>query len=200
MLGNTENTQSNSLILQRVLRALLSNWYLLVALPLFGFGIGLFYSYRLQDVYAAKGRVILKASDVVDYQQQLYAGLGVNSAYGSYDQVESQKRVIRSSNLISEVLDRLDLDVSYFIEGRIKTTEVYKSTPFRVEPIGNANRAGGNIKLQIQDTNTVQLSFFKGEEEVLRVLDFEEEFIADGFAFVIHPTFNITKSHLTSLK
>ncbi|MFT6443294.1 MAG: capsular exopolysaccharide synthesis family protein, partial [Salibacteraceae bacterium] len=200
MLGNTENTQSNSLILQRVLRALLSNWYLLVALPLFGFGIGLFYSYRLQDVYAAKGRVILKASDVVDYQQQLYAGLGVNSAYGSYDQVESQKRVIRSSNLISEVLDRLDLDVSYFIEGRIKTTEVYKSTPFRVEPIGNANRAGGNIKLQIQDTNTVQLSFFKGEEEVLRVLDFEEEFIADGFAFVIHRTFNITKSHLTSLK
>jgi len=200
MLGNSENTQSNSLILQRVLRALIGNWYLLLALPLFGFGIGLFYSYRLQDVYAAKGRVILKASDVVDYQQQLYSGLGLNTAYGSYDQVESQKRVIRSSNLISEVLDRLDLDVSYFIEGRIKTTEIYKSTPFRVEAIGSANAVGVKIKLQIQDTNAVQLSYFKGEEEISRILNFEEEFIVDGFAFVIHRTFNITTSHLTSLK
>ena len=200
MLGNIENTKRNSLIMQRVLRAFISNWYLLIALPLFGFGIGLFYSYRLQDVYAAKGRVILKASDVVDYQQHLYSGLGFNSAYGSYDQVESQKRVIRSSNLISEVLDRLDLDVSYFIEGRIKTTEVYKSTPFHVEAIGNANRIGVNIRLQIQDTNTVQLSYFKGDDEILRTLDYEEEFIADGFAFVIHRTFNITQSHLPSLK
>ena len=41
--------------------------------------------------------------------------------------------ILSSRRLINETIEKLDLDVSYLIEGRIKTGEVYKGTPFYIE-------------------------------------------------------------------
>ena len=114
------------------LRILSQNWWLLVIVPVAVYSLALVYLHRTQEVYAARMQVILKSGEVYDYQSNLLKGLGMSNSFRSYDQIESQKKVIRSTNMVAEVLERLNLDVSYFIEGRLKTTEYFKSTPFEV--------------------------------------------------------------------
>ncbi|MBK7886333.1 MAG: hypothetical protein IPJ86_03245 [Bacteroidetes bacterium] len=41
--------------------------------------------------------------------------------------------ILSSTKMVDETVKKLGLDISYYIEGRIKTGEVYKGTPFEVQ-------------------------------------------------------------------
>ncbi|MBT6133523.1 MAG: hypothetical protein HOH53_10635, partial [Flavobacteriales bacterium] len=116
----------------KLLVHIVSNWYFILFLPLLAFALSYVYTHRIPDVYAAKCQILLKSNETYDYQQQIYRGLGFSSKYASYEETASQMRVIKSSNLIEEVLHSLSLNVSYYIIGRLKVTEVYEHMPFRV--------------------------------------------------------------------
>jgi hypothetical protein len=59
---------------------------------------------------------------VYDYQSQVYKSLGYVQ---SYSDIVNQKRVLTSYDLIDAALNKLDFDISYFIVGRFKTSQVY---------------------------------------------------------------------------
>jgi tyrosine-protein kinase Etk/Wzc len=48
------------------------------------------------------------------------------------EEVTNEIMVLKSTRFIDETIKKLGLDISYYIEGRIKTGEVYKGTPFEV--------------------------------------------------------------------
>ncbi|MCB0482744.1 MAG: hypothetical protein KDC83_15045, partial [Flavobacteriales bacterium] len=200
MNNGQKTTTDNSFMIQRIVRAVFANWYFILLLPALGFAIGFLYSHRLEDVYAAQSRLILKSTDVYDYQKTLYAGLGLNNSYGNYDQVESQKRVIKSSNLLQNVLDRLNLNVAYYIEGRIKTTEVYRNTPFQIKPLGGGNPTGHKINIRIIDTHKAVLAYKMGEAEIQREILFGEAYIENGFAFEVIKLINISEINLPTIR
>jgi tyrosine-protein kinase Etk/Wzc len=79
------------------------------------------------DIYGATTQILLKDQEVYDYQSQVYKSLGYAGVYGD---LVNQKRVLTSYDLVDEALDKLDFDVSYFIVGRFKTTQVYGTLPF----------------------------------------------------------------------
>lgn len=136
-----------------VWRLFSKNWYLFIVLPALAAGIAFFYTHRLTDIYAAKTQILLKSEDVLDYSRNL-------SFYSTYESNQSQLRVLKSSDLIEDALGKLNLEVSYFIIGRIKVTEVYGSMPFVVVSDNfTENSIGKEFRLNIIDTSFFQLSF-----------------------------------------
>lgn len=185
----------------KIVAIVLSHWYLLLALPLVAGVASYVYTHRLADIYAAKCQILLKANDTYDYQQQIYKGLGFSSSYSSYEETASQMRVIQSSGMISRVMKKLPLEVSYFIVGRLKVTEFYKHLPFKVHTDERSSvNSETDFNLTLLDTNRFKLSYNIGGQTKEHEFRFGELILDDGLYLRITNEGNLNAMTLKSLR
>ena len=136
------------------------NWYIVALFIILASILSFFYTYKLPEIYAAKSQILLKNDETYDYQTQMYKGIGY---YQDYQDNTNQIRVITSNDLIKKTLINLKVDVSYYIVGRLKTTEVYEAMPFdfSVKSL-NAGLYGQKMKFKIINEKQYQLTYKKG--------------------------------------
>src|SRR5882672_10485162 len=115
--------------LRYFLRIFSKNWYLVVVAAVLSSVLCYLYLYKQADVYGARTQILLKDRQTYNYQSQVYENIGYIAAYGD---IVNQKRVLTSYDMVSKTLDKLDFDVSYYVIGRFKTTEMYEKRPFNV--------------------------------------------------------------------
>jgi uncharacterized protein involved in exopolysaccharide biosynthesis len=142
--------------------------------------------------------VLLKNEDTYDYQNQIYKGIGY---YQSYQDNANQIRVLTSNDLIGDVLSKLKFDVSYYIVGRLKTTEVYEGVPFEISvKMLNQNLYEKEIKFKIIDEFKYELSYTKSKETVSKVFAFDKEVIDPDFYITVAKNAVLNKRTISSLK
>lgn len=116
-----------------ILRVVKSNWWIpIVILPLF-YSAGMFYAYKQISVYQAYTSLLLNNNDTY-YQNNV---VSENSFYSTSSYVDNinEKRVIESYDLMEKTVDALfdRLSVSYYIIGKVRTTEQFSGNPFKVK-------------------------------------------------------------------
>lgn len=159
--------------LRYFLRIASKNWYFVAVALVLASVLSYLYSYKLPDIYGASTQILLKDSEVYDYQSSVYKSLGYVGIYGD---IVNQKRVLTSYDLIDDALDRVDFDVSYFIVGRFKTTQVYGSLPFTVQmDVINAKLFDRPIDLRIVDLDHYELGYDQNGQVVKKVLPFDQQ-------------------------
>jgi uncharacterized protein involved in exopolysaccharide biosynthesis len=165
--------------LRSAIRIVSKNWYIVVVALGLSAVLSFLYSYRLPDVYGASTQILLKGRDTYDYQSQMYKNLGYVGIYGD---IVNQKRVLTSHDLINTALDKLDFDVSYWIVGRFKTSQVYGTLPFtvRLEPL-DPDLYERPFDMKILSTDTFQLDYEGGNGPVQVRLPFNKEVMTDHF-------------------
>lgn len=143
--------------LRLFLRIAAKNWYFLVIALVLSLVLSYLYTYKLPNIFGASTQILLKDRDSYDYQSQVYKSLGYVGVYGD---IVNQKRVLTSYDLIDETLSKLDFDVSYYIVGRFKTSQVHGTLPFTVsmEPL-KPELFERLIDLKILDTERFELTF-----------------------------------------
>ena len=106
------------------------NWYVFV----FFIGIALLYAnitiQKATNIYKVSTSVLLKTEQGQNLADEVVKGLGINRRS---EDIANEIRIINSTNVIERTVDKLDLDVSYYIIGRLKTVEVFKSLPFEAK-------------------------------------------------------------------
>jgi capsular exopolysaccharide synthesis family protein len=134
--GSPLNTKKQTIISSKDLnllgRILATNWWVpLLVLPIF-YAIGYFYVYRLTNVYKASTEFLLKSNDTY-YQNNVLSDASFYS-YGSYVDNLNETRIIQSYDLSHTVVNKLfdRIQVSYFIVGKVLTTEEFEGMPFKV--------------------------------------------------------------------
>lgn len=114
-------------------RILKSNWWVpLLVLPVF-YLIGTFYVYRLTTVYKASTEFLLKSDDTY-YKNNVLSDQNFY-AYTSYIDNSNETRILQSYDLASQVVEKLldKIQVSYFIVGKVRTTEQFAGIPFKIK-------------------------------------------------------------------
>jgi capsular exopolysaccharide synthesis family protein len=154
--------------LRYVLRIASKNWYIVaVALALSGV-LSFLYTYKLPDIHGASTSILLKEKTMYDYQSAVYKDIGYA---GSYVDMVNQQRVITSYDLVDNVLNRLDFDVSYFIVGRFKTSQVHATRPFTVKMEVLDDRLYERpLDIRVLGLDTFELSYDRRGEIVKLVL------------------------------
>ena len=186
----TENKKQNIIDLDDLrsfMKIFSKNWYIILFFVIISMVISYFYTYKLPDIYAAKTQILLKSDNTYDYQKQLFKGLGYTQDYqDTYNQI----RVLSSNDIIEKAVNKLKLDVSYFIVGRLKTTEVYESMPFDfyVSFISNDLYEEG-IKFKILDVNHFQLTYKKDNKELSNNYPFGKEVVDNNFILTVKRKF-----------
>jgi len=123
---------SNSLIdqkdIKRTLNTLGKNWMWFVLFLGLSVSGAIFYVYKATKFYGATTQVLIKPPKD-PFKDALSESL---PSVPESEEVLNEIMVLSSTRFIDETIKKLGLDISYYIEGRIKTGEVYKGTPFEV--------------------------------------------------------------------
>jgi len=156
-----KNNQRASIVdakdLRYFLRIASKNWYFVAVALVLSAVLSYLYSYKLPDIYGATTQILLKDDEVYDYQSQMYKSLGYVQ---SYSDIVNQKRVLTSYDLVDAALSKLDFDISYFIVGRFKTSQVYGTLPFSVHmDVLDPKLYQRPFDLTIIDLETYELSY-----------------------------------------
>lgn len=183
MEDRKNNRSSGGLIdtkdIEQVFITLRKNILIVLSIPALFYLLGYIYTYRLPDEYGAKVQLLLKSNETYDYQDPIYKGLG---AYGMYMDVSNQTRILQSKDLIGEVIDKMNIYVSYFVVGRIKKKEVFGTLPFKVE-YELINKGLFELPIQVRINNDKEYSLiyeYNGIEK-REVAEFDQMFITPDF-------------------
>ena len=157
--------------LRPILKFMGRNWYFLLFLPLLGYLVAWGYTYTQPNVYAAKTEILLKQSDTYDYQSNIYSNLGY---YNLVQDVINQKRVLKSHDIISEVLDRINFRIDHFQKGGIAKRYVDNYIHIEVlvedEEVGNVPQ--GVYSVKVLDDKSYELTFSMNGDEVIETREF----------------------------
>ena len=150
------------------LKLLLKNWWLIAILSGTGYAAARLITHRQLDIYAATAEVLLdKGGEELAYQQKL-AGATSMFGRGSSD-TKDQQRILRSFDLVGRAVDRMRLDIDYYLVGRLKTSQVsgFSNLAIDVQPeLFNSAYLGRNIDLFIEDEAHYRLRYTLNNGEV----------------------------------
>ncbi|MEM7163240.1 MAG: polysaccharide biosynthesis tyrosine autokinase [Bacteroidota bacterium] len=184
----------------RVIRKfLVKNWLFLLGLPVLGGLIAAFYTHRMPEIYQAEMEILTKANFEIEQNTQSYTGLV--QLYKNYADMTNQTRVIKSYDLISATLDKLDFELAYFVSGRIKTTRAERLPYFDINVIRvNPELYHKHIDIQIQDLDTYILSFDFAGEQITRQHSFDKEVNEPEYSLLVSKTSSLNAENLTKIQ
>lgn len=181
-----------------LLRKLISrNILILIVIPSMAYVAGYVYTYRMTDIYGARVQLLLKSDQTYDYQDPIYRGLG---AYGLYTDVSNQTRVLQSKDIIGEVVDKINVDVSYYVVGRLKKKEVFGTLPFIAKSeVINKNIYERPIQVKILDKETYEL-IYELPEGVKQVQGhFDQPLYTQDFEIILTKNYSFTDANIISI-
>ena len=145
------------------LTLLLKNWWLSAVLSGTGYATARLITHRQLDIYAATAEVLLdQGGKELDYQKRLTGQTNLFN-YNNSD-AKDQQRILRSFDLVGRAVDRMALDVDYFLVGRLKTSQVggFSNIAIDASPeLFNPAYLGRNIDLFIEDEAHFRLRTLK---------------------------------------
>lgn len=112
--------------------------------------------------------------------------------------LENEIEILKSKQLIARVVEALNLNITYFIEGKILKKEIYKENPFLITLIDNrsaSKNTSGNFEIKVLNTSSVEVvNLSNGQKQQV---DFGEVYQQGDIKFIITPQEDI-KSFLES--
>ncbi len=198
---NTSPIQINDF--KVIWRIISKNWYIpLLIVPIF-YALGYFYVYRLPNVYQASIE-LLKSND--SYYQNSLITEGAGGFYGggskSFIDNSNEIRILTSFDLMKETVIKLKdkLQVSYYLIGRVRKSELFTSMPFSVYVNSiNPTLIEKPIKFKVLNKDSYELTYFNGETPIIKQGRFNQIFTDLDFNIYVSTTKGVNADLASSL-
>lgn len=200
-MENTRGSIISEKDIQAIVRIVKQNWYIpLIAITL-SYIAGYFYTYKLTNIYQASTQLLVNVKDFYDKsiisEDNMYS-----SAYTTYIDNSNQIRVIKSYDIMEETIEKLKdvLQVSYFIVGKVRTTEQFKGMPFDIK-VNAINPAFYEIpiKFKIKNYTSYQISVEINGQQITKEGFFDKELIDTDLNILVKRASNLTMQTAISL-
>lgn len=167
--------------LQKWLGKILSYWWLFGLCLIVSIGLGKLYLRYATNEYAARAVLLIKdagRSGVISEQNILFAE---DAASIGSKAMDNEIQILKSLTLMEKVVDRLDMEVSYYRKGNIKEGELYLQSPFLLESyvLNKVPEFGLTFYIQMDGYDSFELKFSEEAETGKRYafgVPFENEF------------------------
>lgn len=149
-------------IIKDVFHVVLSKWYWVVLSVILCLGLGIVHIFRTPKTYQRRASVLVKSEANINADLMQMSEFSRSRGFSIKDHVENEVVIFKTENIVGETVDRLDLDVSYFIKRRLRLDNVYKKSPVTVtfvnaipeESISMKVRPHGNDGYEVYDLNS----------------------------------------------
>jgi len=149
---------------QRWLSKLLAWWWLFLIMPVITVAGGYLYLRYTTYEYATKATVLFKdaGQSGVLSEEGILLGQGLTGGGKSMD---NEMQILKSLPLMEDVVKRLNLDISYYRQGKFKEEEYYENTPVRVDTFSLIGGGNYGISFFIQTLDNNRFVWKRTEEE-----------------------------------
>ncbi|MBK7855583.1 MAG: hypothetical protein IPJ79_12390 [Bacteroidetes bacterium] len=136
---------------------ILSYWYLYVITIFFCLGLAYYYNWYTTPVYKTSTTLLIKDDKQNPTTQDFLQQIGALDNQGG---IENEMGILKSRNIISRTIQNLNFDVSYYLVGDIKISELYNLTPIRfVYDTLRYGAYGTPISLQVLNSSDIEISY-----------------------------------------
>ncbi|MEO5911207.1 MAG: polysaccharide biosynthesis tyrosine autokinase [Pelobium sp.] len=118
---------SQSIDYIKIFKILWSRWYWIVACIIISCIFTYFYLWYTPSIYATSASIKFD-----DQQPELPGIIKNNSSFESSNRLQSETYVIQSREVILNAIAKINYQISYFLDGRVRTTETYPFEPFKI--------------------------------------------------------------------
>lgn len=200
-----ENTNKQGIIsekdIQAILRVVRQNWYIPIITLILAYSVAYFYIYKVTNIYQASTQLLVNIKDY--YDKNLISDENMySSAYTAYIDNSNQMRVIKSYDIMEETIEKLKdvLQVSYFIVGKVRTTEQFSGMPFEIK-VNNINPSFYELpmKFKIKNYASYQIIIDLNDQQIIKEGFFDKELIDTDLSILVKRTANLTMQTALSL-
>lgn len=160
----------------------LHKWKLYLLSVIICCGLGALIILSQENVYQREMSVLIKDNETESPAQSMSKALSSFGFGGSSTNVNNELISITSPAIMSEVIQRLQIDVDYHSVGLLKEVTLYGTTlPFHVEFLDLKTQDAAGFKLSYNDNGSVSLSdFYKLTEDEKHAYEQTSEGRIDG--------------------
>jgi len=178
------NNLIDSKDIKKGLSTITKNWYWFAIFIGLGVIIGGAYLYNATKFYGATTELLIKPQKD-PFKDALSESLPTAPRK---EDIANEVKIIKSTKLIDETINKLNLDIGYYIEGRIKTGEVYKGTPFTVVgKLTDKNLYNVPFEIKILNQQSFIVEINTDEYKFKRQSKFGVPVINEKFSFIVNP-------------
>lgn len=142
---------------KRFLFKYIKYWYVFVISIVLALFIAHFYNWYVKPLYRSSCRIIIKDDNANNSAQNLLKELKNENRVAN---IENEIQILKSKTLLSKAIRQLELDVTYILQGTIKSTELYNKSPFIITPDTLYELAYFTpTNITIKDQNSFQISY-----------------------------------------
>ncbi|XOV91178.1 MAG: polysaccharide biosynthesis tyrosine autokinase [Bacteroidota bacterium] len=132
-LSNTLSSQQDNFQLKRFLNLIIGKWYFVVGCLSIALGIAYGILRYQSPVFLVNTTFVTKKfTEDVGVASSLLRLAESGASLTNGNQVYQEIPLLKSQGRIMATLEKLDFDVSYFIQGKFKTSEVYPSDYYKI--------------------------------------------------------------------
>ncbi len=158
------------------------NWYWFVIFIGLGLGVSIVYLYKATKYYGATTEILVKQPKDA-FKDALSDAL---PSPPKKEDVANEMLILKSTQLVDKTVTDLNLDISYYIKGRLKTGEVYKRTPFKVDgKVSDRTLYDVPFSLQILNNSRFKIEINTDEIKFSKVARFGEPVVHSKFSFIV---------------
>lgn len=182
--------------IKKTIMMVLKNWYWFALFLTLSIGLSVLYLYKSTKFYGSEAKILIKTQKNA-FQDALSESLNSGP---TKEEIANEIEVLSSSSLINDVIASLNLDISYFIVGRLKTGELYKGKPFAVDgKVLNPDLYGAPFNLKIIDSRTYQLTVEQNGIKHNMKHRFGDPVVNDNFSLIIQPDTAIIGKNIANI-
>jgi len=171
--------------IRNTLGKIIKYWYWVVFLLLVSLATAFLFLRKSTLYYGATTSILIKPQQnaIKDALSKSFMGNSVSN-----EDVYNEMEILKSRGLLAETIRRMDLGVSYYIKGRLRTGELYQGIPFAVVDAKALDPALSNTPFNIHIINAEKytLSIEGGDVSYSKTHAFGEPVVHEKFSFIIN--------------
>ena len=118
--NNPSKIPTQSIDYLKVLKIVWSRWYWVASCIVIALAIAYTYLWYTPKIYSTSASL-----KFVEEKSEITELLAVKNIYDRTNKVQAETYVIQSRDVLINAVSRLDYKVSYFVKGRVRTSELY---------------------------------------------------------------------------
>lgn len=143
-------TSANSIDVKRIVYHAVTKWYLVVLSLLVCLSVAYYKNRYTQKIYPVSASIIVKEKEETNGGAEL---LYKNALVDQYRNYLNEPYILRSYPLVARAAEELQFTTSFFLEGRVITTEIYNGIPVKVTTLKTLPKAGNRYYFLILNDN-----------------------------------------------
>lgn len=182
----------------KIVKIVFSRWYWVACTVIISLIIAYVYLWYTPEVFSTSASLKFE-----EKKSEISELLNVRTGYDRNNKIQSEQFVIRSRDVLSKAIHDIDYQVSFYLKGRVRTTDIYPQKPLDIAIIEQDSTNFTQVLFEYDpvDARSFKLSYIENGNEVVKTYQNGQIITVPGIKFKINnSTFSNSKDAIYCFK